>query len=92
MAFVFIYEIKILPFSIDKLTKNDKSKSHVRLLLILELSLIAMHTLFTGTITSLSQIRGDIIVGFMIILSFGNRQSFQQIRARLGHREVGRPF
>ena len=30
------YEIEILPFSTDKLTKNDKSKSHVRLLLRLE--------------------------------------------------------
>ena len=61
--YLFIQEIEILPSLTDKLTKNDKSKSHVRLLLILELSLIAMHTLFTGTITSLSQIRGDIIVG-----------------------------
>ena len=90
--YLFIQEIEILPSLTDKLTKNDKSKSHVRLLLRLELSLIAIHTWFTGSMASLSQIRGDIIVGFMIILSFGNRQSFQQIRARLGHREVGRPF
>ena len=90
--YLFIQEIEILPSLTDKLMENDKSKSHVRLLLILELSLITLHTLFTVSMTSLSQIRGDIIVGFMSILSFGNRQSFQQIRARLGHREVGRPF
>ena len=48
--YLFIQEIEILPSLTDKLTKNDKSKSHVRLLLRLELSLIAIHTWFTGSI------------------------------------------
>ena len=34
--YLFIQEIEILPSLTDKLTKNDKSKSHVRLLLSLE--------------------------------------------------------
>ena len=48
--YLFIQEIEILRSLTDKLTKNDKSKSHVRLLLRLEFSLIAIHTWFTGSI------------------------------------------